>query len=118
MLLEQCGALLHLNFDRSSGPGNCPQHILPADNHADDIDDWNHCLGALPALPRSPVAAHAGKAEFALSLQHCVPCLPLQKTAMTPIWTQASNDASRFVGVLHHLDHADVCPGSKRQRSA
>jgi len=79
VLLEQRGALLHLTFDRSSGLCNCAKHILPADNHADDIDDWNHCLGALPALPRPPTAAHAGKLEFALSLQLCMPCLPLQK---------------------------------------
>ena len=63
MLLEQRGALLHLTSDRSSGLGNCAEHVLPADNHADDIDDWNHRLGALPALPRPPSAAHAGKAE-------------------------------------------------------
>jgi len=89
VLLEQRGALLHLTFDSSSGLGNCAQHILPADNHADDIGDWNHRLGALPAL--------AGKVKYALSLQHCMPYLPLQNL---------------------HMDHANMCPGSKRQRSA
>jgi len=70
LLLEQRGALLHLTFDCSSGLGNCAQHILAADNHADDIDNWNHCFGALPALPRSPIAAHAGD-SVALLPCHC-----------------------------------------------
>ena len=79
MLLEQRGALLHLNLGSSSGLGNCAQHILPADNHADDFDDWSHCLGALPAFHGSPIAAHAGESRhvFALSLQHCLSSLPL-----------------------------------------
>lgn len=84
MLLEQRGALLYLGFDRSSGLGDSAQHILPADNHADDIDDWDHRLGPLPALPRPPTAAHAG--ELALSLQNCLPCLSVANIAMTPIW--------------------------------
>ncbi len=77
MLLEQCGALLHLTSSRSSGLGDCTEHILPADNHADDIGDWNHRLGAFPAFHRSPVATHAGElvtlllANLVLLCTHC-----------------------------------------------
>ena len=66
MLLEQRGALLHLDAGGRPGLGDSPQHLLPADHHADDPGDWHHCIGTLQTLHRPAAAAHAGDAGIVI----------------------------------------------------